>query len=166
MNSRSLCLSATKSLSSLTTKLLSVPELRGIGFSFTIIDFFANRPSSRPINIRGGNFSPIAISIAAEQCASACAGFILPHCRSLSGLSCAIRPFTCSTVAASKKFFMRKLAPRHRQGLMSRSINQARQRGRIHLLGSRAEFHCSGIHAKKESTRTVTRLHGSYRQEP
>src|SRR6516164_7904877 len=75
-----------------------------LGHEVPLIDFFANRPSSRPINIRRGNFSPTAISIAAEQCASACAGFILPHSRSLSGLSRATRSFTSSTVAASKRF--------------------------------------------------------------
>ena len=38
-------------------------------------------------------------------------GFILPHSRSLSGLSCAIRFFTSSTRAASKRFFIRKALP-------------------------------------------------------
>ena len=105
IDSRSRCLSTTKSRSSVTRQLFSVIELRRIGVPFTINDFFANRPSSRPIKIRGGHIFPIAISIAAEQCASACAAFILPHSRSLSGLNCAIRSFTSSTAAASKRVF-------------------------------------------------------------
>jgi hypothetical protein len=82
-------------------------ELRRIGVPFTINDFFANGPSSRPIKIRGGVTFPIAIPTVAEQCASICAGFILPHCRSLSGLNRASRSFTSSTVAASHRFFTR-----------------------------------------------------------
>jgi len=82
--------------------------LRRIGVLFTITDFFANRPSSRPIKIRGGDVFPIAISIVAEQCASICAGFILHHCRSLSGLNCAIRSFTSSAIGGSNRFFTRK----------------------------------------------------------
>jgi len=87
-------------------------ELRRIGVPFTINDFFATRPNSRPSKIRGGDTFPIAISIAAEQCASICAGFILPHCRSLSGLNCASRSLTSSTVAASNRFFTRKGEPK------------------------------------------------------
>lgn len=70
---------------------------------------FANRPSTRPITLRGGNLSPTTISICSEQCASACAGFILPHCRWLSGRNCAMRPFISLTAAASNRFSMRKL---------------------------------------------------------
>src|SRR5205814_8831253 len=61
----------------------------------------------RPRNIRGGILSPNANSKPAEQCATACAAFILPHSRSLCGLSCAIRSLTSSTLVASKRFFMR-----------------------------------------------------------
>ena len=87
-------------------RFLSVIELRGIRRSFTIIDF-ANRPSNSPISLRGGSFSPTAHSMAAEQCASACAALILPHSRSLAGLSCQSRSFTSSTAAVSKRFFIR-----------------------------------------------------------
>jgi hypothetical protein len=69
------------------------------GLGFTIC------PMIRPINMRGGILSPTAHSIPLEQCASAWAGFIFPHSRSLSGLSCAVRSFTSATLTASKRFF-------------------------------------------------------------
>jgi hypothetical protein len=104
--------SLPRSRSSCTTRSFTVGEFRRIGSSLLNAIGFTIRPMIRPINIRGGHISPIAISIAAEQCASACAGFILPHIRSLSGLSCAIRSFTSSTFLASKRFFIRKDLPR------------------------------------------------------
>ena len=91
IDSRSRCLSARKSRSSVTRRVFSVIELRRIGVPFTINDFFAIRPSNGPSKIRGGDTFPIAISIAAEQCAIICAGFILPHCRS-PGLSAPSAP--------------------------------------------------------------------------
>ena len=61
---------------------------------------------SRPINARGGLISPAADCKLAEQCAMACAAFIFPHCRWLSGRSFATRAFTSSAVDFSKRFFM------------------------------------------------------------
>ena len=63
------------------------------------------------MNIRGGRDWPVAHSMAAEQCASACAGFILPHKRWLSGLSRAIRSFTSCVLAGSYRLFMGKAWP-------------------------------------------------------
>jgi hypothetical protein len=65
----------------------------------------------RPTNIGGGFLSPTAISIAREQCASICAGRIVPHTRAVSGVTCAIRFFTPSAVAASKRFVIWKDLP-------------------------------------------------------
>src|SRR5260221_11590849 len=83
-----------------------------MGSPFTSNDFFAIGPSSLPIKIRGGETFPIAISNAAVQCASACAGFILPHWRWLPGCNRASLAFTSSTLAVSKRFFMWKGLPR------------------------------------------------------
>jgi hypothetical protein len=87
--------------------LFSAIAFRRIGSPFTISDFLANGPSSLPSKIRGGDTLPSAIPIAAEQCASICATFILPHRRSLSGLRCAIRSVISFTAADSKRFFIR-----------------------------------------------------------
>ena len=46
---------------------------------------FIAGPTIRPINALGGRICPIAISTPAEQCASICAGLILPQTRWLSG---------------------------------------------------------------------------------
>ncbi len=61
-------------------------------------------PIIRPTNALGGRICPIAISIPAEQCASICAGLILPHTRWLSGCRCSSRCFTSSTLDVSKEF--------------------------------------------------------------
>jgi hypothetical protein len=78
--------SAAKSLSPSLIRLFSVGILRRIGFS-PRTDCFAIVPKIRPMTLRGGDFTPAAISIHAEQCASICAAFIAPHCLSLSDLS-------------------------------------------------------------------------------
>ena len=63
------------------------------------------------MNIRGGFWSPTAISMAREQCATICAGPIVPQTRGVSGLKCAILLFTPSAVAESKRFCMRMDPP-------------------------------------------------------
>jgi len=68
--------------------------------------FFASGPTSLPMNRRGGNVIPTAISIVAAQCASICAALIFPHSRSLSGLSNASRSFASFRVAAAKRSFI------------------------------------------------------------
>jgi hypothetical protein len=60
------------------------------------------------MNIRGGFWSPTAISIAREQWASICAGYIVPHARAVSGFNRAIRVFTSSADAGSKRFFIER----------------------------------------------------------
>jgi hypothetical protein len=62
-----------------------------VGSHVTRVAAFANRPKTRPIKLRGGDFNPAAISIHAELCASICATFILPHFLSLSGVRRSIR---------------------------------------------------------------------------
>lgn len=89
IDARSRCRSTMKSRSSVTSTLFSVIAFRRIGSPFTMSDFLASGPSSLPSKIRGGVTLPSAIPIAAEQCASICATFILPHCRSPSCLRCA-----------------------------------------------------------------------------
>jgi hypothetical protein len=84
----------------------------------------------RPSNSRGGILSPTANSIPRQQCSSACAGFISPHSRSLSGLSRAIRSFTSSTFDFSKRFFIRnvlpRLTPRNQMHLSTRAMKLQR----------------------------------------
>jgi len=63
-------------------------------------------PRMRPMNFRGGRKSPSAISMPAEQCAIAWAGFIVPHWRGLSGCSVSSRALTSFAVGGSKRFFM------------------------------------------------------------
>jgi hypothetical protein len=81
--------------------------LRRTGASFKIVDF-ANRPKTRPTKLRGGDFSPAAIAIHAEQCASIWVTSILPHRRSLSGVRRSSRSFISSAAAISKRSFMLK----------------------------------------------------------
>lgn len=90
----------------LHTRSFAVGEFRRIGASFPSVIGFTIRPMILPKNIRGGILSPTAHSIAREQCASACGAVIVPHNRSLSGLSNAIRSFTSCTLVASKRFLM------------------------------------------------------------
>jgi hypothetical protein len=92
--------------SSFTTSPCTVGEFRRNGSSFPITFGFTIPPMIRPINNRGGNLSPSANSNPRAQCSKACAEFMRPHCRSLSGLRHAIRSFTSSTLAASNRFFM------------------------------------------------------------
>src|ERR1700722_5900559 len=84
------CRSAPKSLSSCIIRLFSDGMFRRMGASPNT-DFFAIFPKIRPTKFRGGEFKPAAISIHAEQCASICAEFILPHCFWLSGFKVSIR---------------------------------------------------------------------------
>ncbi len=105
---RSLCSTARVPLldsrSSFTTNPFNVGEFRRIGSpSLNALDFTIG-PRIRPRSIRGGRLSPGASSKPAVQCAIACAGFILPHWRSLSGRRCAILSFTSCTLAASNRF--------------------------------------------------------------
>lgn len=97
--------SSAKSRSPLTIRLFSVGILRRTGDSPRIL-FFASGPKMRPMNVRGGDRRPAAISIHAEQCASICAAFMLPHWRALSGRRCVSRFLSSSTVVASKRFFI------------------------------------------------------------
>jgi len=69
------------------------------------------RPKDPPDEHARRLLVPSAVSTPREQCSSACAGFIVPHCRTLSGLNCAIRCFTSSTLAASNRFFIRNALP-------------------------------------------------------
>ena len=98
--------SVVRSRSSRTTRSFIVGEFRRIGSSFLSAKGFTIHPKIRPTNTRGGVLSPSANSKPAEQCATACGAFIVPHNRSLSGLSNAIRFFTSCTLVASKRFFM------------------------------------------------------------
>jgi hypothetical protein len=91
--------------SSCTTRSFTVGEFRRIGSSFPSAKGFTIHPRSRPTKTRGGVLSPSANSKPAEQCATACGAFIVPHNRSLSGLNNAIRSFTSCTLVASKRFF-------------------------------------------------------------
>lgn len=75
-----------------------------------------------------------------EQCASACAGFIFPHCRSLSDLSCAIRCFTSSSLAASKRLFM----SHPNQSLSSHPMNTAHNKKSAVPAKGRRRGDCSG----------------------
>lgn len=88
-------------------------------------------PRIRPINIRGGSLSPTANSKPAVQCAIACATFILPHSRLLSGLRCLSRSFTSSTVVASNRFFT--LNPFSQSTLTSIEMPFHYKNGRQHL---------------------------------
>ena len=96
--------SATKFLSPCMIRLFSVGIFRRIG-SFPKTDFFAIFPKIRPTKLLGGVFSPAAISIHAEQCASICATFIAPQSRSLSGLNTSIRFLISEADEGSNKLF-------------------------------------------------------------
>lgn len=96
--------SAIKSLSPRMIRLLSVGMFRRIGLS-PRMDFFAIFPKIRPAKLLGGVFSPAAISIDAEQCASICATLIAPQSRSLSGLNASIRFLISEADEGSNRFF-------------------------------------------------------------
>ena len=68
-------------------------------------------PRAAPLIPAAESCPPAPISMPREQCSSACAGLIVPHCRALSGFICAIRCFTSSALAASNRFFIRKSLP-------------------------------------------------------
>jgi hypothetical protein len=99
------CCSASKFLSSCMIRLFSDGMFRPIGFSPST-DFFAIFPKIRPTKLRGRDFNPAAISIHAEQCASICATFILPHCFSLSGLKNSIRFLISIAQERSNRLFI------------------------------------------------------------
>lgn len=103
--------STVKSRSFATTSSFAVGEFGRIGSSSRKTAGFMAMPMIRPISSLDGRICPMAISIDAEQCASACAGFIVPHSRWLSGRNCRNRSFTSSTLAASNRFFTRKCSP-------------------------------------------------------
>jgi hypothetical protein len=85
---------------------------RRIGFSPST-DFLASFPKIRPTKLRGGEFNPAAISIHAEQCASICATFIVPHSLWLSGLNNSIRFLISIVEESSNRLFMDAFLERH-----------------------------------------------------
>ena len=126
--------SVPKSRSSCTTKSCIVGEFRRIGSSSRSARGFTIHPMSRPMKTRGGVLSPNANSTPAEQCATACGAFILPHSRWLSGFNNAIRSFTSFHTCRFKEIFHGPHAPDLPQNQLpvARSINQPRQPGGIH----------------------------------
>ena len=110
--SRRRCRSAAKSLSSCMIRLFSDGMFRRIGFSPST-DFLASFPKIRPTKLRGGEFNPAAISIHAEQCASICATFIVPHSLWLSGLNNSIRFLISIVEESSNRLFMDAFLERH-----------------------------------------------------
>src|SRR4051812_15758426 len=81
INPHSRFFSVARSRSSAMARVFAVGEFLRIGSPSASALDFTNPPIRRPTNIRGGQISPTAHSIAWAQCATACAGFILPHCR-------------------------------------------------------------------------------------